>query len=316
MRNMPERWKGQFRSIYEILWEDPRILNRNMTSKIGKDAGKILKEALEYQYIIGPQARKKSFQNLREYVYIAKCDNPELLYLEYLKDENVIYHAKMIGFCNLFLITKEKFNLVGDIIVEGFRSDYYVSHPPDHSWETAIEIIRKETEMFDAANYLPVNYINNHLDTSIEWSEEDELLYSYFKYDLRKPLTPVMRKLKVSKDKIYNFLERLPETCTVFTDYYPESISAYDPYLFMFETDYEDFIIELFSELPTTSSFFKVSDKLFALMHLPQDFVRTTNYQKTSNLLFVPLIVIDLLKKGIIKKGEYAIVQNSWAKDL
>jgi hypothetical protein len=27
-------------------------------------------------------------------------------------------------------------------------------------------------------------------------------------------------------------------------------------------------------------------------------------------------MVIDLLKKGIIKKGEYAIVQNSWAKDL
>lgn len=47
-----------------------------------------------------------------------------------------------------------------------------------------------------------------------------------------------------------------------FTRYFPEGAKAYDPYLFVFETDYEDFIVDLFSELPTSTFFFKVSDKL------------------------------------------------------
>jgi hypothetical protein len=33
--------------------------------------------------------------------------------------------------------------------------------------------------------------------------------------------------------------------------------------MFMFETDYEDFIVDLFSELPTSTFFFKVANKLF-----------------------------------------------------
>jgi hypothetical protein len=164
MINVQERWKEQFRSVYEILWENPRILKRSITSKMGKDAGKILKEASEFEYIIGPQARKRSYQNLREYMYFVNCENPEILYLKYREDQNIVYHAKTIGFCNLWVIAKEKIDIDGDILVEGFRSDYYVSHPPDHSWETAVEIMKKETEIFSPQYASPQNYIQTHFD--------------------------------------------------------------------------------------------------------------------------------------------------------
>ena len=314
MINVPERWKGQFRSIYEILWEDPRILNRNITSKIGKDAGKILKEALEYQYIIGPQARKKSYQNLKEYMYFVKCEDPELLYLKYFEDQNIVYHVKTIGFCDLWIIAKEKIDIDGDILVEGYRSDYYVSHPPDHSWETAVEIMRKEFKTFNLKSYQPQGLIQERFNVTIDWDLEDENLLRYFKYDLRRPLTPVMRDQNISKDKIYNFLERLPETCTVFTDYYPDSLSAYCPYLFMFKTDYEDFIIELFSELPTTSSFFRVSDKLFAYIHVPGEFTRIDDSNPSK--LCIPLLALDLKEKGIIRNKDYLVPEYYRKKSL
>jgi hypothetical protein len=316
MINVQERWKGQFRSIYEILWEDPRILNRNITSKIGKDTGKILKEASEYQYIIGPQARKRSYQNLKEYVCFVKSEASSDQFLDEVKNEVILYHAEMIGFSNLWIVAGNRIKVEGEVLAEGFRSDYYISHPPDHSWETAIEIMKKKIEIFKSQYAIPRNYIQTHFDKTIKWTPEDELLYRYFKYDLRKPLTPVMRDQNISKNKIYNFLERLPETCTIELGYYPDSLSAYDPYLFMFETDYEDFIVELFSELPTTSSFFKVSDKLLVYVHVAKKFARKTNVETAMNKLHIPLLINDLIKKNIVKSGLRAIIEYSWGKEL
>jgi hypothetical protein len=315
MINVPERWKGQYRSMYEILWEDPRILKRSIISKIGKDAGKILKEALEFKYIIGPQARKRSYQNLKEYMYLVKCKKPELLYLKYREDQNIIYHAKTAGFCNLWITAKEKIDIDGDILVEGYRSDYYVSYPPDHSWETAIEIMRKEINTFNLKDYQPQGLIQERFNVTIDWDLEDENLLRYFKYDLRKPLTPLMRDQNISKDRIYNFLERLPETCTIELGYYPDSLSVYQSYLFMFETDYEDFIIELFSKLPTTSFFFKVSNKLFAYVHIPKEFTRIDE-SYLSNKLHIPLLIIDLEEKGIVKINDYLVLEYSTGKSL
>jgi hypothetical protein len=62
------------------------------------------------------------------------------------------------------------------------------------------------------------------------------------------------------------WLERLQQYCTIFTCYFPLTANAYDPYLYVFETDYEDFVIDLFSQLPVTCWFQKVSGVLIARM--------------------------------------------------
>ena len=318
MRTPLDQKKRQYRSIYELFSTSPRTTLKNMAVMMDLDWRTIsnrVKEALEYQYIIGPQARKKSYQNLKEYMYFVKCEDPELLYLKYFEDQNIVYHVKTIGFCDLWVIAKEKIDIEGDILVEGYRSDYYVSHPPDHSWGTAIEIMRKKAEIFKPQYATPRNYIQTHFDKTIKWTPEDELLYQYFKYNLRKPFTPPIKEHRIWERNIYNFLERLPETCTVFTDYYPDSLSAYDPYLFMFETDYEDFIVELFSELPTTSSFFKVSDKLFVHIHVLDEFAKIGDLN-LPNKFYIPLLIINLKEKGIVKTNDYIISEYSTGKRL
>ena len=318
MRTTPEQRKKQYRAIYELLFDSPRIYKKDiwaLTNLNDRTLAKRVQESFEQQYIFGPDIRKRSYGNLKEYVYFFNCKNPELQYLQYQQDERIIYHAEMKGFCNFWIISKEPIDIDGDIVLEGPRSDYYTSYAPDRSWETALEIMKKKVETFDPEAYVSKKYIQIHFNETVDWDEEDELLYNYFKSNLRKPLAPVMKKHRISGGKLYKFLEKLPETCTTATSYYPETVLAYDHYLYMFETDYEDFIIKLFSELPTSSSFFKVADKLFARIYVPRRYIKNRNFQMAMEKWYIPLLILELLEKGIVKNKESALLEYHWTKD-
>ncbi|MBU7048004.1 MAG: hypothetical protein HXS54_16315 [Theionarchaea archaeon] len=308
--------KRDYRVIYDTFWGNPRCPDSVITTLLGaRIANTRMKMAYDCGYILGPQIRKKSYKNIKEYMYFINCKYPEHLYLKFREDPNVIYHAKTSGPCNMWIIAKDKMDLDGEVMVEGYHSDYYVSHAPDHTWERALNIMEEKINTLNPDAHKPQHIIHTHFDEPVDWDREDELLYRYFKYNLRKPFTPVMKEYEISRGKIDRFLNNLPETCTVFADYYPDSISSYDPYLFMIETDYEDFVIDLFSELPTTASFFKISGKLFLCIYIPKKFARGTDLN-LSNKLYIPLILVNLLEKGIIKKREYVILEYSNGKNL
>ena len=316
MRTEEKEKRNQYRIIYEVLWKDARVKKKYISAALGKRrAGKRMKEVFEEDYIAGPDIRKKSFKNLREYMYFIRCENPEILYLKYREDMNVVFHSQMAGFCDLWVISKKKMKIKGEILLEGYRSDYYTSYAPDHSWEAGLQNMRKMVDNFDPEKYTQQGIIQTHFNKTIEWDTEDETLYRHFKYDLRKSLLSVIREYNITKEKIYRFLKRLPDCCTIATSYYPDTLQAYDPYLFMFETDYEDFIIDLFSELPTSVSFFKVSDKLFVLAYISKPFVRSKDLQ-VSNRYYLPLLIAELSKKKILKSKAHAIGEYSKGKNI
>ena len=318
MKITQEERERQYRQIYELLYSTPRIYLQDISEALKVHPLTVnarLKEAYDQLYILGPDIRKRSYSNLKEYMYFVKCKRPELSYLRYLEDMNVVYHALLIGFCDLWIVSTKKIDIEGHIVAEGYRSDYYVSYAPNRSWQESLEIMKKRTKNFDPKNYEIREYIKNYFNKSTDWSKKDEILYRYFKYNLRRPLTHILKNPAISKDNLYNFLEKLPETCNINTHFYPETLSAYDPYLLMVDTDYEDFIIELFSQLPSSSSFFKVSDKLFSLIYVPKQYMRHVD-RSTINMPHIPLLIADLLDKGVIRKRERAIVDYSWAKNL
>ncbi|MBU7048006.1 MAG: hypothetical protein HXS54_16325 [Theionarchaea archaeon] len=318
MRLTIQQKRKQYRIIYDAIWEDPRIFVKDLALLLGctpTAAGNRLKESTENDFIIGPEIRKKSYNNLKEYMYFIKCKDPEHLYMNLREDPHVIYHAKTSGPYNMWIIAKEKMDVKEEIVLEGYRSDYYIPHAPDHTWKTALEIMEEKINAFHPDTYQPRHIIKTHFDETIDWSIEDETLYKYFKYNLRNNIEPVMKKYQISAWRVYIFLNNLPATCTVFADYYPDSISSYDPYLFMIETDYEDFVIDLFSELPTTASFFKISGNLFLCIYIPKKFARGTDLN-LSNKLYIPLILVNLLEKGIIRNKEHVIIEYSKGKKL
>jgi hypothetical protein len=193
----------------------------------------------------------------------------------------------------------------------------HVSFAPPHSWEEAKKIMWEKVEKFDFEHYEPKGIIKTHWDEQIEWDEEDEILYRNLKYDLRKPLYPIAKKNHISGQRAWDWLKKLPECCSIITKYYPQARSAYDPYIFVFETDYEDFIIDVFSELPASCVFFRISDKLVLYAYVARDFLRS-NVQPISdiNRIHIPLLTSYLLEEGIIKNEMHGLVDYYWRKDI
>ena len=310
--------RKQYRKIYELLWETPRVTKTTISKTLGVGRGTVerrMKEAFEKDYIVGPDIRKKSFKNLKEYMYFIRCEDSDIAYLKYRKKPDIIYHAETIGFCDLWVISKKRMKIEGEILLEGYRSDYHVSYAPDHPWETGLQNMRGMIKDFNPDDYRPQGIIQTHFNKTIEWDKEDKILYRYFKHNLRRKFSPIFDKYQIHSNRIYRFLERLPDCCTIATSYYPDTLSAYDPYLFMFETDYEDFIIDLFSELPTSVSFFKVSGKLFVLAYISKPSIRSVDLQVTEKW-YLPLLILELSEKKIIKSKTRAIVDYFWGKNL
>jgi hypothetical protein len=312
--------RRQYRIIYESLYQNARVSITDISMRIGSariTASNRVKDAFEYGYITRPQIRKRSYANLKQYMFFVDCKDPVELYLQYREDQNVVYHAVMDGFANLWVTSLDKMIIQGNILVGGPVSDMHVSFAPTYSWEEAKRIMWEKVERFDPADYEPKGIIQTHYDEQIEWGEEDEILYRYFKYDLRKPLDPIARKNHISDQRAWDWLKKLPECCSIITKYYPQTRAAYDPYIFFFETDYEDFIIELFSEMPSSGLFFRVADTLVLFVQVERELLRRVDSDITEiTQLHIPLLTRSLLKKGIVKSRAHALVNYHWRKDI
>lgn len=302
--------ESQYRTIYELFsLRNPRIYVKDVAVRLHVDARTAhnrIREAYEREYIWGPQIRKRSYSNMKEYVCLAACKDPLETYMQYTKNKDVIYHAVLEGIANFLIISKKKIDVNGTILVEGVRSDYYISFAPNRSWMKTIEIMQYMVTTFDPYQYTPQSIITTQ-HSSIEWDAEFEQLYQYFKYYLRKPFSPVMKTHFITTGKIYKFLKSLEKYCTVFTRYYPETASAYDPYLFVFETDYKDFVIKLFSQVPTSTLFFTVSDSLFVQVHIDKQFLRSSGFLPEVDQLYLASLMRELSRKAIVKNKMQAL---------
>ncbi|MBU7025302.1 MAG: hypothetical protein HXS48_00055, partial [Theionarchaea archaeon] len=88
MRTGKDR-KRDYRAIFELLFETPRILQSNIKKIVGKSASRRIKEAFDEQYILGPQIRRRSHKNTKEYVYFVKSKNPAKSFLKYIENMDV-----------------------------------------------------------------------------------------------------------------------------------------------------------------------------------------------------------------------------------
>ena len=319
MRVAHEQQMKGYRAIFDLLNHDPRIQYNKIAEIIGVDgrtASNRLREAVEKGIIVGPQVRKKSFSNFRTYVYLSQVQDPLELFDQYTRNKDVIYHELLDGVFNLHVISKEKLDIEG-VVLEGIPSDYYISYPPDRPWGRAIDTMRTMVAWFNPEEYVPKGYITTHWDEPVNWSDTDEILYQEFKYDLRKPLEPLVKdKYHIWSGNGYDFLKRLPHACTAITCYFPETARAYDPHLFLVGTEYEDFVIEVFSQLPTTCWFQRVSDALMVnVWTLKRPLYQANVLIDNVAVLQIPLLLRELVKKGIVRKEERAEIKWHWRKE-
>jgi len=305
-----------YRLIYDTFCETPRIKPALLANKLQETQNKtekLIEKAISKGILYYPQIRKRSYQNTREYTHFLKDPNAFQLFTDLIEDNRVLYHAYITGHFNLWLLTNRKIPFENSIF-EGYRTDYYFTKAPDQSWDTGIKSIHTLIDSFDPEKWNPVNYCQSHLHEKIYFPPEYEIMYHYFKFNLRKPLTPLMADYKIPIDTITHFLDDIPKLFTVTVSYYPAGIKSYEPRLYKIDTKYHDFIIDLFSELPTTSLHFKVRNSLFTLLFIERELIRTKESFESIEELHIPWLMYKLKKKGIIDRETHGLVNCHWNK--
>ena len=314
-----EEEERHIRVMYEAIYEEPRIFIKKIGELLHISPDRVstkMQKAVMQGWFSKPQIRARSYRNLIEFVYFLRCKNPSEYFCEFVDNEKIIYHALTGGCTNMWVVAKEELDFSCENVVSGPRSDYFASFPPDHSWETAIHNMRKKVKEFNPRDYEPEGLIKKHWNETIPWDLECEILFKEFNYDLTKPIKPLMKKHLISWTKVDKWMKNLSTYCTIITGYYPGGIKTYDPYLIVLETDYKDFIVKLFSELPTTTIFFEVSNKLFVYAYVKKEYMRYVSSQVHINRLQIHGMIFDLLKRGIILNENHGIVECYWQKDI
>ena len=317
MYSTPEQKERHYRTIYEIIDETPRIEQKDISTIMGLRPGVVgnrIKEAREKGYLFGPEIRKKSYKNLKEYLCFAACEDSLHSYKIYTNNEKTLHYTLTDGYFDARIVSTEKIHVTDTVLAEGFRSDYYIPSVPDHTWKIAVQIMRKMVDAFDPQKYMPKGYIETHWDESAVWDEKDEILYREFEYNFRKPYSPLIKKHKIYKYTIDAWFEKIHQYCTVFTSYYLDTWRSYYFYIYMIETDYKDFIVELFSQLPATTWFYTVSDKLFIDMCIDRGLKRRGQKDRFEDVLAFFKMINALLDRGIVKSVNRASIDHTWWK--
>ena len=278
-------------SIYDIAVHTE--LSRNTVSKY-------LKEMYENRIIIGPHLRMKSSPTYREYVYLMKFLDPHAAFKGLHTFPHVQYNALTFGDWNTLVITNRLLDfskLVGfeSMVYRGVKYCTYTPIIEYTTWNQSFERIHERLCRFAPWK----SEITSRLQApSLTWGEDEWRLYHAFKYDIRKKVTPTLRKIGV-RYEIYNkWKETLQDYCTIHTGFYPEGYPTYMSHCFFIHTDHEQTVKSLFSLFPTTPVIMEVDSHLLV-------FVSVNTPDVNLNLLCT---LYDMKSTKVIKKFSHAAV--------
>lgn len=79
----------------------------------------------------------------------------------------------------------------------------------------------------------------------------------------------------------------------------------------------EDFIVDLFSQLPVSTFFFRVDNRLILYIHVKKELLRGAGKDGVElDKLQIPLLIEELQNREIITSSSYGIVEYCWGKDF
>jgi hypothetical protein len=264
-------YSGNPYEIFSILEENPRIPKTQIARRFRvnpKTAELWYDAAIKKRIIIPPVFRRKSYKNFREYFYFVKTKDPHSLYKELQNWEDIMYMSVHTGFPDFQIIARRPLSLDYDIALSGERSDYYVSTPKDHTFVDAIQNILDKLSDLKKIKEFPSPLMIREEDY-VEWDDKDESIFNALTNNVRKPWIQVLKESGAYKDKIMKWFRRRNEFGDTHIMFFPQGESSYQLSLFMVETEYDWLLIDIFSELPTSSVFYRLRNKLMMGIYLP-----------------------------------------------
>lgn len=299
-KNFPRDLYG----IFLLVNEESRIAFSEMARRMKVDNRTVSawwRLAVQRRIIYPPIIRRKSFLNFREYIYYLNVKDPSYLAHQFEESEIVTYYSVQTGFANFHIVAKSPIDFK-DTVFGGERSDYYVSTPPNWEIEKSISVINDKLDSLNRFEEYesPLIYHNTVYES---WDEKDELLYWILKDNMRKPFLPIMKEYKIYSDKIMKWIRRQNEFGNTIVMYYPEGEKNYLTYVYALDTDHDSLIIDLFSQLPASSIFYRLCDRLIMTIYVPFPYMART---------FVRKVLSRLQKENFVKGYTNSIMEYSY----
>lgn len=274
-------------SIYEQLVQEERITLTNMSKNLGLARNTVTSHynyMVENEILLPPSLRLKMFEDLREYVYFLNFEKPVRVYQELESNSRIIYHNVTSGAFNMVVITDSPVDFRShpnfkECLLQGPRSDCYFPHISRDTYGEAfrkIEKIIKEEELKEGM--LPAEF----LPRTIIWTDLEWKLFFDLKHNVRRTFTEIVKKHGISKYLFYQSYERIKKNCIKIVSFFPEKRLNYSDFYFVFRTDYEKTLTELFMMLPCSNMFWHVNDRMLAWVNIP----RTFSFKKFFGLLY------------------------------
>lgn len=290
--------------IFQLVLNDPRIPRSEIARYFKtnpKTADIWWETAIKNRIIIPPVFRRRSFFNFREYFYFVKTGDPHLLYENLKESQDITYYSVQTGFADFQIIAETPLSLDLDVVLTGERSNYYVSTPPHCTFEEAIMRIQKKLKNTETLERYPSPLIYQK-KTYGPWDDLDDVIYRELANDLRKPFAQIIKSTNVHSKKIIQWFrnrERFGQTITMF---FPQGESSYQLSLFSIKTKNDWLLIDLFSELPTSTVFYRLNKRLMMSIYLPF-------YPSPTGRLIVRKTLSDLRKKELVTDYTNSIVE-------
>lgn len=128
-----------------------------------------------------------------------------------------------------------------------------------------------------------------------EWNDDHWKMFNYFRLNLRKKFNPLRKKCPISWRCYEEWKENLRNYCTIIMHYFPEGYQAYDRLTLCFRTDYEEYIVKLFSTFPTSSVFHKIGKYLLVNIFVPLDYEQQMRVYDVVSRLLRKRIITDYM---------------------
>lgn len=292
--------------IYQVVLQNPRIPQIELARIFHvnrKTANKWWHSAVDNRIIIPPIFRRKSFLNFREYFYFIRVDNPHSLYENLQDSKDITYYSVQTGFANFQIIAKKPLSLESDVILSGERSDYFVSTPPNCTFEKSIAFMEEKLKNLDTYENesTPLVY---HAEDFNPWDELDEVIFQRLCNNLRSSFTDIIETTGAYSDKIMDWFRNREKFGHDVVMFFPRGESSYQLSLFCIDTEKEtdSILIDIFSKLPTSSVFYRIEEKLMMSIYLP--------FLSGGGGRFIVRKTLDILqKKELVKSYTNSIVE-------
>ncbi len=267
--------KERYYRIFCQIYDEPRAQIYEISKALGvyrKSVSRALQEMIDQQILVGPQLRLKPMQKKPKIYYVVDFDDPFKAHDKLIGSKNFTYIGIVFGDFPVIVAGDPGMNFddypgFNKIILSGERGEIFTPKASSLGWEECGGRILQEIEKSDT--WRKSTWASEPVD--ITWDHQEWEFFQEFGGDIRRRVAPLVRERDVSFRKFYEWLNTLNRFATTHTWFYPEGYGSYTTYIFLFKTDYEHALMDLFSLLPTTPMFFKVGSYLLTMIYIRTD---------------------------------------------